>query len=222
MAVRRKTGRLEDDPDCSGELEVAPICGGDWVGHSVSGGMDGDGDGIDDLLIVGYKSDVGGFNRGKIGFFSGGLLGEHGTQSFGDAELMLYGEVAGDSMGHSVDWAGDVDGDGIADIVTGARATTGDTSGRTYLILSGKLSENDELTFPDAADYIWDGEEAEDESGKRSVCVETSTATGSRTSRPSLLNQENGSGDRHWRAARAASSTSCSGSDINAVPRAPS
>ena len=56
-----------------------PICGGDWVGHSVSGGMDGDGDGIDDLLIVGYKSDVGGFNRGKIAFFSGGLLGEHGN-----------------------------------------------------------------------------------------------------------------------------------------------
>ena len=86
---------------------------------------------------------------------------------------MLYGEVAGDGMGHSVDWAGDVDGDGIADIVTGAHghSTTGETSGRTYLILSGKLSDNDELTFPDAADYIWDGEEAGDESGKRNVYV---------------------------------------------------
>ena len=59
-----------------------------------------------------------------------------GTRSFADAELMLYGEVAGDSMSHSVDWAGDVDGDGIADIVTGAHghSTTGETSGRTYLI----------------------------------------------------------------------------------------
>ena len=71
-----EVGRIEDDPDCEGELEDSHICGGDWVGHSVSGGMDGDGDGIDDLLIVGYKSDDGGFNRGKIGFFSGGQLGE--------------------------------------------------------------------------------------------------------------------------------------------------
>ena len=217
-----ETGRLEDDPDCSGELEDSHICGGDWVGHSVSGGMDGDGDGIDDLLIVGYKSDVGGFNRGKIAFFSGGLLGEHGTRSFADAELMLYGEVAGDSMGHSVDWAGDVDGDGIADIVTGAHghSTTGETSGRTYLILSGKLSDNDELTFPDAADYIWDGEEAGDESGKRNVYVGDIDGDGlADIATVSLLNQENGSGDSATGERRGSGKFYIMlSSDINAIP----
>ena len=184
--------------------------------------MDGDGDGIDDLLIVGYKSDVGGFNRGKIAFFSGGLLGEHGTRSFADAELMLYGEVAGDSMGHSVDWAGDVDGDGIADIVTGAHghSTTGETSGRTYLILSGKLSDNDELTFPDAADYIWDGEEAGDESGKRNVYVGDIDGDGlADIATVSLLNQENGSGDSATGERRGSGKFYIMlSSDINAIP----
>ncbi len=217
-----ETGRIADDPDCAGELEDSHICGGDWVGHSVSGGMDGDGDGVDDLLIVGYKSDDGGFNRGKVGFFSGALLGERGTRSFGDAEAMLYGEVAGDSMGHSVDWAGDVDGDGVPDLVTGAHghSTTGETSGRTYLMLSGRLAEGGDLYFPDVADYIWDGEEAGDESGKRNVYVGDLDGDGlADIATVSLLNQENGSGDSAMGERRGSGKFYIMlSSDINATP----
>ena len=154
------SGRQDNDQDCEGDLEDSHICGGDWAAHSVTGGMDGDGDGTDDLLIVAYKSDEGGFNRGKIAFYSGGLLGERGTRSIAEADVMIYGETEGDSLGHSVDWAGDVDGDGIADVVTGAHghSTTGPAAGRTYLMLSGKLVPGEELYFPDDADYMWDGE----------------------------------------------------------------
>jgi len=192
-----EVGRIEDDPDCEGDLEDNHICGGDWVGHSVSGGMDGDGDGVEDLLIVGYKSDDGGFNRGKIGFFSGGHLGERGARDFGDAEAMLYGEATGDSMGHSVDWVGDIDGDGIAEVVTGAHghSTTGEKSGRTYLMMSGRLADRGDLYFPDVADYIWDGEADGDESGKRNVDVGDLDGDGlSDIATVSLLNQENGTG----------------------------
>lgn len=190
-------GRQDDDLDCEGDLEDSHICGGDWVGHSVSGGMDGDGDGTDDLLICGYKSDEGGFNRGKIGFYSGAHLGERGSRSFEDADVMIYGETAGDSLGHSVDWAGDVNGDGIADVITGAHnhSTTGPSSGRTYLMLSGKLNRGEDLTFPDDADYMWDGEADGDESGKRNVYAGDLDGDGlADIATVSLLNQENGSG----------------------------
>ena len=42
------SGRVENDPDCDPN-DMNQRCGGDWVGHAVAGGMDGDGDGVDDL-----------------------------------------------------------------------------------------------------------------------------------------------------------------------------
>ena len=191
-----ESGRQEDDPDCEGDLEDDHICGGDWVGHSVSGGMDGDGDGTDDLLVCAYKSDEGGFNRGKIGFYSGAHLGERGTRSFADADVLIFGETAGDALGHSVDWAGDVDGDGIADLVVGAHghSTAGPAAGRTYLMLSGQLTRGEDLYFPDAADYMWDGENDGDESGKRNAYIGDIDGDGlADIATVSLLNQDNGS-----------------------------
>lgn len=164
-------GQVENDPDCEDTEFPGERCGGDWVGHSVAGGMDGDGDGVDDLLVCAYRSDDGGYDRGKVAFYSGAHLGERGTRSIADADVLIAGEAEGDSMGHSVNWAGDVDGDGIADMVTGSHihSTSGFSSGRTYLMLSGKLERGEDMTLPDAADYIWDGEDAEDQGGKRNV-----------------------------------------------------
>ncbi len=190
-------GQIEDDPDCEGIEDPGERCGGDWVAHSVAGGMDGDGDGVDDLLVCAYKSDEGEYDRGKVAFYSGAHLGERGTRSIGDADVLIAGEGEGDRLGHSVNWAGDVDGDGIADFITGSymQSSSDMSSGRGYLILSGKLTRGEDLNLPEAADYIWDGEASEDQAGKRNVHAGDIDGDGlADIATVALRNQDNGVG----------------------------
>jgi len=196
-AFEAEYGRLEDDPDCTEVIDEFDRCGGDWVSHSVAGGMDGDGDGTDDLLVCAYKSDEFGYDRGKVAFFSGGNLGKRGTRSIADADVSIYGEIATDSMGHSVSWAGDIDGDGISELVTGSdrHSGTGYSAGRTYLVMSGKLASGTDLYMPDAADYMWDGATEDDQSAKRNVHVGDIDGDGlADIATVSIKNQDNGVG----------------------------
>ena len=94
----------------------------DYNGSSVAGAGDVNGDGIADLVIGApdANSDAGNsyvvFGRGGIG--SGGnftLSSLNGTNGF-----VLTGEMSNDLSGSSVASAGDVNGDGIADLVIGA------------------------------------------------------------------------------------------------------
>ncbi|MEC8192838.1 MAG: hypothetical protein VX127_08900 [Myxococcota bacterium] len=196
-AFEGEFGRQENDPDCEDASEFDDRCGGDWSGHSIAGGMDGDGDGVSDLLICSYKSDEGAFNLGKAAFYSGALLGPRGVRSIGDADVTLFGENSGDNMGHSVNWAGDVDGDGVADMVTGSHihGAVEESAGRTYLMLSGHLTEHGDRHLPEAADYIWDGEYENDQSGKRVVHVGDIDGDGmGDIASVALRNRDNGSG----------------------------
>ena len=197
-AFEGEYGQREDDPDCDPDFPDER-CGGDWVGHSVGGGMDGDGDGVADLLLCAYRSDDGGHDRGKPAFFSGGQLGQRGVKSVADADVFIFGEVEGDALGHSVNWGGDVDGDGIADFVTGSHIhspSVGMSAGRTYLILSGKMNAGEDLHLPGDADYIWDGEDPEDEGGKRNVYAGDIDGDGmADIATVALKNQDNGVGD---------------------------
>ena len=187
-------GRIEDDPDCEGIEEDR--CGGDWSGHSVAGGMDGDGDGLPDLLICAYKSDEQGVDRGHSGFFSAANLGDRGIRSVGDADITFYGEIIGDMLGHSVNWAGDVDGDGMADVVIGSQTqpTVAPSAGRAYLILSDRLDEPGAINAADA-DYIWNGELDGDQSGKLNAPAGDIDGDGlADFMTSSLRNQQNGIG----------------------------
>jgi len=110
---------------------------------------------------------------------------------------LIFGETELDSMGHSVNWAGDVDGDGISDLVTGSNthSTSGYSAGRTYLMLSGKLVRGEDLHFPEAADYMWDGEDADDQGGKRNVHAGDIDGDGlADIATVALRNQDNGVG----------------------------
>jgi len=216
-------GRLEEDPDCEEAIDEFDRCGGDWVAHSVAGGMDGDGDGTDDLLVCAYKSDDLGYDRGKIAFFSGGNLGERGIRSIADADVQIYGEVETDSMGHSMNWAGDIDGDGISELVTGSdrHSGVGFSAGRTYLIMSGKLEAGTDLYFPDDADYMWDGAVEDDQSAKRNVHVGDIDGDGfADIATVSIKNQDNGIGPEPMGERRGSGKFYILlSSDINAQPR---
>ena len=145
---------------------------GDAMGESVSSAGDIDGDGRADLLLGAHANGAGGELSGSAYLFysTDALLATRSVVSLSSADLQLIGEEAGDRAGVAVHHAGDVDGDGRADLVVGAYKNDrgGADAGATYLLLSsGALArEGDELDLG-ASDLILVGEEAGDLSGRR-------------------------------------------------------
>ena len=97
----------------------------DYSGTSVSAAGDVNGDGIDDLIIGAYEADPGG-NDG-----AGETYVVFGSDTGFDASLdlstldgtngfVINGVDQGDHSGISVSGAGDVNGDGIDDVIVGA------------------------------------------------------------------------------------------------------
>ena len=83
----------------------------DFFGWSVSGAGDVNADGFDDLIVGAVGDDNNGGGSGSARVFSG----------FDGSILYTFdGESAGDVFGRSVSGAGDVNGDGFADLIVGA------------------------------------------------------------------------------------------------------
>lgn len=97
--------------------------GAAWVGLSLAGAGDVDGDGYDDVLI-GAREYPGSLNsEGVVYLFRGGPLGIV-TDSLLDADLRLESKqsgamVLGNNIAFDVSGAGDVNGDGLADVIVG-------------------------------------------------------------------------------------------------------
>jgi hypothetical protein len=99
---------------------------GDAFGYAIAPAGDTNGDGFADVTVGAYGNDAGGSAAGRAYVFFGGP-GADAVPDFtqtGDATL--------DNLGFAVSGAGDVDGDGFADLVVGAPYSDGD-SGRAYL-----------------------------------------------------------------------------------------
>ncbi|WP_426954226.1 beta strand repeat-containing protein [Muricoccus radiodurans] len=105
----------------------------DQSGISVSSAGDLNGDGYDDLIVGAFSADP----AGRVGAGSSYVLFGR-ADGFADIDLSgltvaqgfrIDGAVAGDQSGFSVSSAGDVNGDGFADLIIGA--PTADASGRS-------------------------------------------------------------------------------------------
>ncbi len=129
---------------------------GDQAGTSVSSAGDFNGDGVDDLLIGAPVASPGG--AGWVVFGRGdGLFGT--VVSLGDLEasagFAVNGAAAGNDTGQSVAVAGDVNDDGIADIVIGAPGAdpNGPLSGAGYVVYGqdADCNGNDVLDMLDLA-----------------------------------------------------------------------
>ncbi|MCB9763074.1 MAG: FG-GAP repeat protein [Alphaproteobacteria bacterium] len=105
-----------------------------WLGYSVSGGHDVDGDGTPDALVGMPYSYVSDARAGAVMVFSGATTG---TVSAPDADARLLGELRADYAGWSVASPGDVDGDGYGDALVGAprEDSAGNSAGAAYVVL---------------------------------------------------------------------------------------
>ncbi|MEZ6061914.1 MAG: integrin alpha [Planctomycetaceae bacterium] len=125
-------------------FRIDGINAGDESGGAVSAAGDFNGDGFDDLIISAYKAHPFGISNtgetyllyGKSAFGSSVSLG---SLSAGDGFRMAPNSAAnaGDGFGRSVSGAGDVNGDGYADLIVGAwLADAGGAadSGQSYVV----------------------------------------------------------------------------------------
>jgi hypothetical protein len=148
--------------------------GDDHSGRAVASAGDINGDGYDDLIIGATGADPNGSYSGAsyVVFGHGGAWNSHlalagidGTNGF-----RLDGSKAYDNSGQSLASAGDVNGDGYADLIVGAPLadSSGDAAGSSYLIYghAGPWAASLALDDLDAATgFRLDGIAPGDESG---------------------------------------------------------
>jgi hypothetical protein len=127
--------------DGSGGFAVDGQTAGDHSGISVAGAADVNGDGLADLIIGAVSSDpAAGANAGR----SYVVFGKADTTAIdlaavaaGDGGFVINGQAAGDLSGISVSSAGDINGDGLADLIVGAHnsdPSAGADAGRSYVV----------------------------------------------------------------------------------------
>jgi hypothetical protein len=121
--------RLSDRPSAV----MTGAAAGDAFGFCVSGAGDVNKDGFADVVVGAYHNNAGGKDAGRAYVFNGGKS----VSTSPDA--VFTGEAAGDAFGYAVGAAGDVNGDGYADVVVGAYGNDagGSAAGRAYVYLGG-------------------------------------------------------------------------------------
>jgi len=119
----------------------------DEAGYALATG-DVDGDGIGDILVGAYGQDAGGSYSGAAYLVLGPTTGWVDLSSAADAKFV--GEVTGDFAGCNLA-SGDIDGDGVGDVLVGAygQDADGTDSGAAYLVL-GPATGTVDLSEADA------------------------------------------------------------------------
>ena len=126
----------------------------DNFGYSISAAGDVNGDGYDDIIVGAPYHDIGANDMGRAYVYLGGDP-MNTTQV-----IVLNGVFVSDHFGHSVSYAGDVNGDGYSDVIVGAiwNDAGGSNAGRAYIYLGGASMNN-------TVDVVLTGAEVNDEFG---------------------------------------------------------
>ena len=122
-------------------FSVTQLATSDFLGTAVAGTGDVNGDGIDDLLLGAYGADPSGKSLAGQAYVIFGRASFPAAVSLssldGTTGFTLNGSVASAYFGYQVDGAGDVNGDGLDDMLVSAMALTGPggtSAGAAYVV----------------------------------------------------------------------------------------
>ena len=168
-------GKTDDAPVDLGNLGAAGfridgIDSGDESGFSVSGAGDVNGDGLADLIVGAKGADPGGDSAAGESHVVFGKADNAPVDlgNLGAGGFRIDGIDSGDLSGFSVSGAGDVNGDGLTDLMVGAyRADPGDNSnaGESYVVFGKDDSATVDLANLGSGGFRLDGIEVDDYSG---------------------------------------------------------
>lgn len=135
--------------DGSNGFLLEGVATGDSTGISVSAAGDVNGDGFGDLIVGAMNADPAGQNNAGSSYVVFGKATPFGaTLNLGSLSgidgFRIDGIAANDASGSSVSAAGDLNGDGFADLIVGAPAAdpNGNASGSSYVILGSNFTNS--------------------------------------------------------------------------------
>jgi FG-GAP repeat len=150
----------------------------DYAGYSVSAAGDVNGDGIADLIIGAQEAgpDASAGAGASYVVFGANAVGEGGSVNLASLDgtngFTFSGIDDSDHVGHSVSNAGDVNGDGIADLIIGAERANPDGifhAGESYVVFGGTGlgagGRLDPASFDGTNGFVVNGVAANDLSG---------------------------------------------------------
>jgi VCBS repeat-containing protein len=180
-------GEIQTAGTFAAELELSGLDGGDGFvingidasdlsGYSVASAGDVNGDGIDDLIIgAPYADPNGTIDAGESYVVFGSAAGFDASLDLsaldGTNGFVINGIDAGDASGRPVSSAGDVNGDGIDDLIIGARGGDPNTitdAGESYVVFgsaTGFDASLDLSTLDGTNGFVINGIAADDRSG---------------------------------------------------------
>jgi hypothetical protein len=161
----------------TGGFVINGAAAGDLSGYSVSSAGDVNGDGLDDLIVGAKNAAPNGITNAGASYVVFGKAG--GTPinlsdvAGGNSNLgfVINGAGANDQSGRSVRSAGDVNGDGLDDLIIGARYAdaNGTDSGASYVVFGktdGTKVELSAIVSGDGGGFVINGASANDQSGQ--------------------------------------------------------
>lgn len=130
---------------------------GAWAGHAIGQARDVNGDGFHDIIVGGYTASSLGADTGAAWIVLGPIEGQ---VNLSKRATIWRGQEAGEKAGHAVDGVGDMNGDGLDDLVVGAyeHSSQATSAGVAYL-LYGPAEAGGSLA---GADAILHGESERD------------------------------------------------------------
>ncbi|MGE0100545.1 MAG: Ig-like domain-containing protein, partial [Hydrogenophaga sp.] len=148
---------------------------GERIGYAVSSAGDVNGDGLADLIVGAHLSaPSAGTNAGRSYVVFGkadGTAIDLSLIASGTGGFVINGQAAGDYSGTSVSSAGDVNGDGLADLIVGADSSdpaAGSSAGRSYVVFGkadGTAVELSAIAENETGGFVINGQSQDDFSG---------------------------------------------------------